>query len=151
MERIDEKSTRMTKGDTIIKYKFPPATTEEKYVVAILVYQQIKKKTKSEIRDIVDSLEKNHRDPDNQGAYLVPALWRHKTPFAGTFVLVNNDLEPEEKSILSGPSSIGKKTNTNNNSECHQSSDKRTCIHFNFRLKVASDWLHIMYHVLSQS
>ena len=106
----------------------------------------IKKKTKSEIRDIVDSLEKNHRDPDNQGAYLVPALWRHKTPFAGTFVFVNNDLEPEEKSILSGPSSIGKKIlNTNINSECHQSSDKRTCIHFNFRLKVASDWLHIMF------
>ena len=126
MERIDEKSTRMTEGDTIIKYKFPP-TTEEKYVVAILVYQQKKKKTKSEITDIVNSLDKNHRDPDNQGAYLVPALWRHRTPFAGTFVFVNNDLEPEEESILSGPFSIGKKPtfNTNINSECHRSLKKR--------------------------
>ena len=107
MERIDEKSTKMTEGDSIIKYKFPP-TTEEKNVVVILVYQQNKKKTKSEIREIVDSLEKNHKDPDNPGVYLVPALWRHKTPFAGTFVLVNNDLEPEEETILSGPLSIVK-------------------------------------------
>ena len=88
------------RGMEIIKYKFPPTRSDTQYLVAVLVFAQKAKKTKEEMADIQSALQRLHKDPHNEGVFLVPASWRNVTPYAGTFVIVNNETQAEGGTYL---------------------------------------------------
>ena len=73
------------------------------YVVLILVFVQEGKKTHKELlhnkkmlqRNCTDLVSIDCRDPENEGIVLTQANWKDITPYAGTFVIVRDDTEPE--------------------------------------------------------